>query len=277
MAITAYIQKIFDTTDLLTFLAFLLAYLAYVKAIEDKYDSWKALLSSFKFELITMHMWLSTQYFSNTYDKYHYSPRKQVYQLTTVAAKEIVRKGINDIDLLNTKVSDKISLFIERIHAFNASIEHHSRLTTSNPTLSESLLNILIDKGLTNPQVNLHTFEHAIYTDNFKNTNEYKLMLLIKSSNENIHQGLISTRNQEDRLCFLYYYLKDETEKIIQKIESKKIFEWYVKYKIGITIGAIVIYIILQVFNLWLHDNNYPTQFQYVLPFPAKIHAPSTD
>jgi len=47
-----------ELQNLLTNIGIILAYLAYTKSIQDKYDSWKALLQSFLDELNTMHAWI---------------------------------------------------------------------------------------------------------------------------------------------------------------------------------------------------------------------------
>lgn len=236
--------------NLLTAIALGLAYLVYVKSVAEKYDSWKALLQSFLDELTAISNWVSNEYKENDYDKNFFNPSKRVFRVTTVAAEEIVRRGISDVKVVKEKLRDKLALFIERIAAFNAEMEHNSRLNSSNPILSQNLRDKLKTFGIFDPDVTTTSFEQNFKSDkNFINSKEFLLMQQIFNSNKTIHQVLIADKSQEDRLNFLYTYLKNEVEKVVDNIEEKSILPPYIKYKDLILIMGSILYL---VFEYWM-------------------------
>lgn len=247
MYILNYIRDNYSIVNILTFLAFIFAYLAYAKSIEDKYDSRRSLLKSFLDEINTMQVWLGNEYKDNDYDKHFYNPSKQVFKLTTVAAEEIVRKGINDDRIINRTYRDKLALFIERILAFNTAIDRISQISTANPTLSEQLRFTLKNFGLFDPDITTTVFETNLKKDkkfNDPNNLEYLLCEQIFRQNKVIHQDLISNRAVQDRLNFLYFYLKKETKNIIDKLDRKVLLPWFIKYKLLNIIILIAFFII---------------------------------
>jgi len=238
-----------ELQNLLTYIGIILAYLAYSKVIEDKFDSWKSLLQSFWDELNTMHNWIGGEYKENDYDKNFFNPNKQVFKLTTITAEEITRRGINDINIISKKYRDKLALFIERIAAFNSAIDNVSRISTANPVLSQRLRNKLIDFGLFNPDVTTTQFEKNISDDTkSKNSDEILLMKQVFSGNKAVHQVLINEIVNEDRLSYLYKYLKEKTDKIIDKLSKKELLPWYVKHKGLVLLGSLIFYLVLEYF-----------------------------
>jgi len=238
-----------ELQNILTNIGIILAYLAYTKSIQDKYDSWKALLQSFLDELNTMHAWIGGEYKENDYDKNFFNPNKQVFKLTTITAEEIVRKGINDIKIISDKYRDKLALFIERITAFNSAIDNVSRIASSDPVLSQKLRNKLIDFGLFDPDITITQFEYKIeHGVKFKTLDEYLLMKQIFSANKAIHQSLINEIKNEDRLSYLYKYLKEKTDKVIDRLSKKELLPWYVKHKGLALLGSVIFYLVLEYF-----------------------------
>lgn len=233
--------------NLLTFAGLTLAYLAYTKLIEDKYDSWKALLQSFLDELDYMKHWIGGEYKENDYDKNFFNPAKRVFNLTTVSAEEIVRRGINDISVVEKKLRSRIALFIERIAAFNAAIEHNSRIISANPVLSQKLRVLLEPLGLFNSDVTTTSFEQNINSDKkFIDTDEYLLMQQIFKSNKTIHQELIGNMKQDDKLGFLYDFLVKEIKKVIIDLDNKNSLPSYIKHKKLIILAGTILYFILE-------------------------------
>lgn len=236
---------------ILTFLGFFLAYLAYCKSIEDKYDSWKVLIQSFIDEITTAHSWIGGEYKENDYNKNFYNPNKHVFKLTTIAAEEIIRKGIKDLNI-SDKYRDKIALYIERIKAFNDSIDYISRISTSNPLISQSLIEILKEDGLYDPDINFEDFLIRINEDKRlvinkikkEYSNEYLLMRQVFNANKNLHQGLISEKINEDRLSYLYSYLKKESMRIVIDIDKKNGHPWFIKNKLLLILFSIICFLV---------------------------------
>jgi hypothetical protein len=238
--------------DNITFVALILAFLAYSKSIEDKYDSWKVLLKSFWDETHTMHAWLNKEYDKDYYDKDFFNPYKQVFKLKTVAAEEVVKRGIYDIKLVDPIFADKISLFIERITAFNSAIDHMSRITAANPMLSQSLWNKLKKLGLHDDRVAKEVFKNKIEKTIFKNIQEYLLSQNIFNQNKVIHNELISLRTNEDRLSYLYYFLQKETTTILGSFKNTTLLPFYIKHKSVLIIVSIILYFLIKShFILW--------------------------
>lgn len=210
--------------DLITFVAFTLAIFAYRKSILDKYDSWKALLQSFLDELQTQFSWIGGIYV-NSQDKEWFSPNKIVFKLSFESALEIARRGISDARIISKELYHQISLFNERIEAFNQQLDYQMCTITTNPALSGSLQDFLENNGLKKQTVLFPAFSLAI--DNLqksKNRTDREMYFLahrLYLVNNTIHNQLIGNSGQPDSLNYLYNSLQQEISGKLEDYEKK--------------------------------------------------------
>ena len=115
--------------DLLTFLALVLAYIAYVWSVNRDLEAWKSLLISFKNDLDSQKAWLGSEYFNKAYeDKNSFNPHNIIYPLPFESLPEIIRRGITEFSWISSEFTRQISLFNERVIAFNDLLDHKKRL-----------------------------------------------------------------------------------------------------------------------------------------------------
>lgn len=210
--------------DLITFIAFTLAFFAYRKSILDKYDSWKALLKSFLDELKTQSFWIGGIYV-NSLDKEWFSPNKIVFELSFESALEIARRGISDARVISKEIYQQISLFNERIVAFNQQLNYQMHAITTNPALSGSLQDFLENNGLKKRTVLFPAFSLAIDTlQKSKNRTDREMYFLahrLYLVNNTIHNQLIGNSGQPDSLNYLYNSLQQEISGKLGDYEKK--------------------------------------------------------
>jgi hypothetical protein len=224
-----YLSSI-KSADLLTFIALLLALLAYRKSILDRYDSWKALLQSFLDELKSQSSWIGGIY-NNTQDKMWYSPNKIVFLLSFESSKEIARRGISDLRIISKELYEKISLFNERVDAFNKMLEYQKSIICANPPLANKLQDFLEDSGLNKANVlspqfsltisNLQKNGNGLNQDKLNLKQElYSLAMQLYLINNVIHNQIIGNASRPDSLNYLYNTIKDELSEKLKNFET---------------------------------------------------------
>lgn len=210
--ICLYLSSI-KSEDLITFIALLLALLAYRKSVLDKYESWRALLQSFLDELASQSSWIGGVYVNNK-EKSWFSPERIVFKLSFESAKEIARRGISDSRVISKELYQQISLFNERVEAFNQQLDYQMHTITANPVLSGHLQDFLENNGLRKRTVLFPRFLSTI--DGLKTSNKkadrdsnflaHSLYLI----NDVIHNQLIGNGGRSDSLNYLYNLLSKE-------------------------------------------------------------------
>jgi len=235
---------------LLGFSAIILAFIAYRKSVKDKYDSWRSLLESFLDELKAQSSWLATEYHSDHQGKGFYSPYEAVFKISFESAKEIARRGINDLGIISSDLRNNIAIFNERVEAFNALLDYQRNIITANPILSYNLEEFLEDNGLRKGSVNYSVFEQKI--EQLKNSGEkekleiYALAKEMLWINQAIHRNLIGDRSCPNSLCYLWHSIKTEIEQILENFEDR--LPWFVKTKntILICIFSAILFILVE-------------------------------
>lgn len=241
-----FLSKI-ASTDLLAFIAIVLAYFAYRKTVKDKYDSWKSLLLSLKADFDSQKAWLSTEYIKENYkDKTAFSPRKIIFPLSFGSVQEIINRGATDIGF-SEEFINKISIFKERIDAFNELLVRQSIMSSTNPPLTQKVVDALDKIGVCDCSVSYEKFIELLES-NIKNFDQeiYKFAIRLYAINLAIHTDIISNKNNESGLYSLYDFLKKEIEIKINYI--KKFQPWYIKFHWLILIFAIVAFFLIENF-----------------------------
>lgn len=220
--------KMIKAGDFITYLALVLAYIGFRWTVNRDFESWKSLLTSFKKDLESQNLWLGGEYFEETYkDKNSYSPAKIIYPLSFESLPEIIRRGSDD----NVKISENfignLSIFNERIVAFNSLLENVKRVVSVNPIITEKLKDKLNDIGLDNDNTDFTTFKKGI-CELKKEDDVFYLAENIRRLNRVIHVKLIGNRNNEDKLHCLYSKIKKETDFILKNFEKNK--PWFIKH-----------------------------------------------
>src|SRR3972149_5004055 len=117
--------KTLTVGNILTYLALLLAFLAYRKSVRDRHATWKLLLNSFKSELEAQKAWLSTPYTKDVQEKSFFNPSRTVFKISFESAKEIARSGISVFDKIDTEFNTQVAQFNQRVVTFNALLDYH--------------------------------------------------------------------------------------------------------------------------------------------------------
>ncbi len=247
-----YLSSI-KSADLLTFIALILAFFAYRKSVLDKYDSWRALLQSFLDELNAQSSWIGGIYI-NSQDKLWYSPNKIVFVLSFESAREIARRGISDLKIISKELYQKISLFNERIDAFNQQLQYQKDTICADPVLSNKLQEYLENNGLKKKNVLFPQFSLLVanlQTSRKKlDQNMYALAVRLYLINDVIHNQLIGNSAISDSLNYLYNSLKKE---LSEKLESfdKNVPFYFRKLNFGLLIFlSILLFLIIEKYTL---------------------------
>lgn len=199
-----------QTQNIIAITALILAYLAYRKSIMDEYRSWLDLFKAFKHELNYAKNWIGNSYNNST--NYEWTkPSKFVYPLTDETVKALIWKGHPPKGLFSDEFFDKLSIYNERIEAFN------------------HFLNI---QGLNYASTKFETEDEG---EKCK-TNHI---------NSIIHNEFIGD-NGEYHLHHLHEYFQCEL-KIIERF-GLAMLPWYSKYPKIIIIVTVIIYLVVDYF-----------------------------
>jgi len=237
--------------DVLMYVTIILAYLAYRRTKIDSIDSWYSLFKSLKTDIDFQKNWLWGDYRNGHEDKNFYSPKKIVFNLSFESLKSIIQKGIYSSFLKDNQVLEKqLSVFNERIEAFNQMLNYQRSIISSNPLLSYKLYLKLCKIGLKNDNVSFVEFEKALDKMRYCFRQCYYLSKKIKEINDIIHIDLISYANRidEGKEYCLSYISKDIYEKLLPIID-KPSYKWYLansslRLSIILIISTIIFYFI---------------------------------
>mgnify|MGYP001578078388 FL=1 len=238
--------KDIESTNLLTYLALILAYVAYAWSVRRDFDSWKSLFISFKNDLEGQKSWLRNEYFEATYkDKTSFHPSKIIFPLSFESLPEIIRRGVAEYRWIPSIFIERLSLFNERVIAFNSFLDHIKRIISSDPIATERLIDKLNDMGVEDNRVEFDDFKNKIR--NLKKTDaDFYLAENIRRLNRAIHVKLIGNKGEEDRLHFLYTEIIRELENIIIKFDNQKPF--FIKYKWFLIVLSVPLFLVIETF-----------------------------
>jgi hypothetical protein len=226
-----------------------MAYLAYCRSVNRDLNSWKALLVSLRSDLdILGNSWLGGDgYSQETYiDKKSFSPLKIIYPLSFESLPEIIRRGAKELSGVSDKLIDHLTLFNERIIAFNSSLEHIKKIVSSDPIMSEKLNERLNDLGIekTEEEVAFNNFQNEI-RELKKKEDIFHLAENIRRLHRVVHVEIIGNRNRKDKLNYLYYEIAKELKNILNDFDKKRPF--FVKYQGEIIFASLLIFILVEI------------------------------
>jgi hypothetical protein len=234
-------------SNFIAFTALVLAYLAYRKSVFNKYESWDSLLRSLQQELKTQAPWLNASYPSDYENKEFLSPGKIVYDLSFETAKEIARRGIGDLGIINKELERVIALFNERVETFNSLLDYQKRAITADPILSGELVEKLQDLGLSAQDVSVNEFLSQVRRLRDSNNNRdkqlYYLATHLRNINRIIHNGLIGNGRETHHLSYLWKFMDSNIETVLK--DFKKNIPCYVKCHKGIVFISLIVFIVM--------------------------------
>lgn len=243
----SFIVQIFQkirSTDLLTSLALLLAYIAYTWSVNRDLDAWKSLFVSFKNDLESQRSWLVNEYYGERYkDKDSFNPYKIIYPLSFESLPEIIQRGVAEFSWIPPTFIKQLSLFNERVIAFNDLLDHIKKSVTANPILSEKLKDKLNELGLHEGTIKFDDFKKDI-SKRKKEDNILYLAEQIRRLNRIVHVNLISNRENKDKLHFLYYQINSELENILTNFDKKRPF--FIRWKWLFVLLSILSFILIE-------------------------------
>jgi len=214
-----------NINSILTLVALLLAFFAYRWSVIRYFNSWKSLFISFKNDLNSQKAWLSTSYSHYSY-KEVYDPGKIIFPLSFESLPEIICKGVAELKGIPNDFINQLSLFNERILAFNSLLENIKQTVTANPVLTQKTEYKLLDIGLDDRRISFEQFENNLIklienTSSDEEKNIYYLAKNIQNLNKKIHVGLISVDSKEDGLHSLYIKIDKQIGDIINNFNKK--------------------------------------------------------
>jgi|SRR3989344_2004350 len=248
ITINLNLLKEIQSTDLLTYLALLLAYAAYIWSVNRDFQSWKSLFISFKSDLESQKSWLGTEYFgwSGGYeDKNSYNPYKIIFPLSFESLPEIIRRGVAEFAWISKTFVNNLSLFNERVIAFNSLLDQIKKGNSANPISTEKLKDKLNGLGLDKESVGFNELKKKI----FENKQSDEILYLAESNrrlNKIVHVHLIGNKTNEDKLHYLYSEITRELENILDNFEKKK--PWFIKHNRIIILLSVIIFICVEVY-----------------------------
>jgi len=223
--------------DFLKYLALVLAYIAYTWSVNRDFNSWKSLFISFKNDLESQKEWLKNEYFEENYnDQDSFSPKKIIYPLSFESLPEIIRRGVEKLPNISEKFLIQISIFNERVIAFNSLLDQIKKINSANPITTEKLIDKLNDLGINDRNLNFNEFKKQI--SQLKKEDD---TLYLAENNRRLHRllhvKLIGNKNKQDKLHFLYSEISKELEKILNNFDSLR--PHFVRFKwvyVGISV-----------------------------------------
>jgi hypothetical protein len=234
------------SADLLTYLALLLAYIAYAWSVNRDLDAWKSLLVSFKSDLENQKSWLASEYFSETYkDKNSFNPYKIIFPLSFESLPEIIRRGVAEFSWISRKFINQLSLFNERVIVFNDLLDHLKKSITANPILSERLKDKLNDLGLDKESVEFDDLKNKVLEAK-KTDEDFFLAEQIRRLNRFVHVKIIGNKNNEDKLHFLYFEINQELDYILKSFDRKR--PSFVKHRLIIILVTVPVFFFIELF-----------------------------
>jgi len=230
--------------DLLTYVALVLAYVAYVWSVNKNLESWKSLFVSFKKDLESQKSWLASEYFEETYkDKNSFNPYKIIFPLSFQSLPEIIRRGVAEFSWISDEFINQLSLFNERVIAFNDLLDYIKKVVTADPKATERLKDKLNDLGLDKEIVEFEDLKKKIF-ETKKTDPDLYLAEQIHHLNKIVHINIIGNKNKKDRLHFLYCQIIKEVDNILDNFNKKRPF--FIKYKWLIILLSFLLFIFIE-------------------------------
>lgn len=244
ICINLFYLKIFRSTDLLTYLALILAYIALVWSVNRDLKAWKSLFISFKNDLEAQAGWLQNEYFNGKYEeKESYSPSKIIYPLSFESLPEIIRRGVAELSGISEDFIKNLSIFNERILAFNSALDQVIQVCSTDPIKSEKLIDMLNEIGLDKHDVSFNEFKTKIYKLKKKEDLLY-LAENIRRLHKVIHVALIGNKNKHDGLHFLFSEINIEVNNIISNFDKKR--PMFIRYSWLYILLSLPIFILIE-------------------------------
>lgn len=239
------IQKI-RSQDLLTYLALILAYKAYAWSVNRDLNSWKSLFASLKVDLTNYKSWLGSEYYDERYKcKNSYNPYKVVLPLSFESLPEIIRRGVSEFTWVSTKFTEQLSLFNERVAAFNSLLEYIKISVSSDPISTEKLIDELNKLDYKDDNVSFDELKKRILQSKQQKEVLY-LAENIRRLNRILHVELIGNSTNEDKLHYLYTEINNELDNIRSIFDSKK--PWFIRYEPTILFLSLITFVIIEFF-----------------------------
>lgn len=239
----SFLQKI-QSTDLLTYIALILAYIGYSWSVNRDYKSWKSLFTSFSNDLESQKSWLGGEYFAETYkDRNSFNPYKIIFPLSFESLPEIIRRGVSEFSWIPIQFVNQLSLFNERIEAFNSLLDQIKKSNSANPVQTERLKDKLVSLGMDDASVTFDELKERISAQK----GDDEVLYLAENNrrlNKLIHVNLIGNHSNEDKLSFLYSKIKYELDKILEQFDRKRPF--FVKYRWLILITSVAFFCLIE-------------------------------
>lgn len=238
------IQEI-ESINLLTYLALVLAYLAYIRSVNRNFDSWKSLFVSFKKDLESQSAWLKNEYFKETYkDKNSYSPSKIIYPLSFESLPEIIRRGVDELPGISEGFINQLSIFNERVIAFNSALDQVKLICSADPIKSEILKDKLNELGLDKKSVEFGELKSKIFSLKKKDEIFY-LAENIHRLHKVIHTKLIGNKSRQDGLHYLYSKIIKEVNNILDNFDQKRPF--FIRHQAFIIATSISLFVLIEI------------------------------
>lgn len=234
-----------ESSDLLTYIALIIAYFTYIWSIDRGLKSWKSLLISFKKDLESQSSWLASEYTKESYkDKNSFSPTKVIYPLSFESLPEIIRRGIAELSAdVSEEFISNLSLFNERIVAFNSVLDNVKSICSSDPITSDRLKDKLNNLGLDKESIEYDVFKRNVFKSKKKDIDFY-LAENINRYQKVIHIDLIGNQSKSDSLHYLYTKITADLDGILKNFDKNKPF--FVKYKWWFFVISIPIFIFIE-------------------------------
>jgi len=232
--------------DLLTYLALMLAYIAYTWSVNRGLEAWKSLFISFKNDIETQRDWLSSEYFKETYENKHsFNPYKIIFPLSFESMAEIIKRGASELPCLPKGFLSNLSIFNERVLALNDLLSYLKHSATSDPIVSERLKDKLNNLGLHDEKVDFEKLKAEIFKK--KNTDpDFYLAEQVRRINRIIHSDMIGNKTQKDRLHYLFTKIDGDLNEIIKNFDKNKPF--FIKHQKYIITGSAVLFYLIEIF-----------------------------
>ncbi|KKP79789.1 MAG: hypothetical protein A2271_02305 [Candidatus Moranbacteria bacterium RIFOXYA12_FULL_35_19] len=238
------------SADLLTYFAVVLAFYGYCQVLSRDLESWKALFISLKSDLeILGKSWLGGDgYSQETYtDKKSFSPLKIIYPLKFESIPEIIRRGAKELPCISDKFIDHLTLFNERVIAFNSALDHIKKIVSTNPIMSEELNERLNGLGIkeSEEKVKFNDFKNEIR--NLKKKEKiFHLAENIRRLHRAVHVEIIGNRDNQDKLNYLYHEITEELNEILDNFDKRK--PVIIRYKVCIIIVSLFVFFMIEIF-----------------------------
>jgi len=232
--------------DLLTYVALILAYIVYAWSVNRDLETWRSLFNSFKNDLDSQKSWLESEYFEESYkDKNSFDPYKIIFPLSFESLPEIIRRGVAEFSWISANFTNQISLFNERVFAFNDLLDHIKKAITANALITERLKDKLNNFGIDKESVGFDDIKKKVFEAK-KSDDDFYLAEQVRRFNRIIHVKMIGNKSTKDKLHYLYYQINNELDKILENFDKKKPF--FLRYKMLIIFVTIPLFICIELF-----------------------------